>query len=83
MSNGKYFVEGIIMASKRRIRRNQCSKKKVFTTFEEARIVAYKMTRKHKYGGISPYRCHFCNKFHVGHYSRMSHSAPDFGVING
>ncbi len=69
------------MASKRRIRRNKCTNKQVFSSLEEARIVAGKMTRKRKYGGISPYRCTFCNKFHVGHYNTRSYAGPDFGGI--
>jgi hypothetical protein len=51
------------MASKRRLRRKQCTGKKKHETFQEARMFL-------RGPGMNVYKCRFCGKFHVGHVPR-------------
>jgi hypothetical protein len=47
------------MSSKRRVRRKQCGTKIKYATQAEAEA--------HQHGGLRPYRCDYCGKFHLGH----------------
>lgn len=54
------------MASKRRLRRQACEGKQRFSTNEAAAIHSshvYHVAGKR----LHPYRCQFCNEFHLGH----------------
>ena len=51
------------MASKRRIRRKQCGKKRRHATRDNAVI---EMVRSRVSSGLHPYRCEFCGMWHVG-----------------
>jgi hypothetical protein len=54
------------MSSKRHIRRKQCQGKVAYPTLESAQIAARISSRKFN-TGLSPYKCHFCRGFHIGH----------------
>jgi len=57
------------MASKRRIRRRQCSGKRRFETpglASEAMHALIKAGKK-RHGWLHIYRCKFCNGYHFGH----------------
>jgi hypothetical protein len=55
------------MASKRRIRRQQCGRKIKYHTRHEAATAAYKSEQKFKDGWMDAYKCPFCKCWHVGH----------------
>jgi hypothetical protein len=59
------------VASKRRIRRKQCSKKNRFDTRELAHAAMHRLLRSgSKHGGwLHVYPCRFCNGYHFGHAS--------------
>jgi hypothetical protein len=56
------------MASKRRIRRNQCGKKKRYSTEQAARHAIWVLSKTAgPIGYMNVYRCGFCSQFHIGH----------------
>lgn len=57
------------MASKRRIRRKQCTGKKRFATSGEAADVMFSVIRNNrkKGGWLHVYSCRFCGGYHFGH----------------
>lgn len=57
------------MASKRRIRRKQCGKKKRFATQQLANDAMYSLIQsgKNRGGWLHVYSCRFCNGYHFGH----------------
>lgn len=56
------------MSSKRALRRKKCTGKIPHETIEAARLAAAKLLSRKPCGEhLSPYRCGFCSKFHVGH----------------
>lgn len=56
------------MASKRRLRRNACGKKRRYGSANEALTAIKALTRAIGWQGyMVPYRCAFCNGFHFGH----------------
>lgn len=62
------------MASKRRIRRKQCSNKRRYATRLEAEGTMKEVIRKgKKHGGwLNVYSCRFCGGFHFGHAPKRS-----------
>lgn len=56
------------MASKRRLRRKQCTGKNRHKDFAGAMIEVRLIKRRYDHQGqIQPYRCQFCGMFHIGH----------------
>lgn len=57
------------MASKRRIRRQQCGTKKRYDDMRAAEGAARTLMRlaMNRGGQLRGYRCGFCGKFHIGH----------------
>jgi len=55
------------MSSKRRLRRNQCTRKEKYE-FGQAVSVAKSMRRNRKM--VRAYKCHFCGGWHVGRPDR-------------
>ncbi|EAP0942965.1 hypothetical protein B7802_07380 [Salmonella enterica] len=56
------------MASKRRLRRKQCGRKRCHKTAADACIELRLIKLKYGHQGqIGVYRCPFCNNYHVGH----------------
>lgn len=57
------------MASKRRLRRQSCGKKKPYDVERVARDAAATLTRlgMNRGGELRAYRCPFCGRFHIGH----------------
>lgn len=64
-SNKSIYPEGV-MASKRHIRRKQCSGKVKYGSMDAANIV---VDNWHKHGDtfIHAYECKFCGQYHIGH----------------
>jgi hypothetical protein len=62
------------MASKRRIRRRQCSGKKRYATHQEAEGIMFKVIHsgKKRGGWLHVYSCRFCGGYHFGHRQRGS-----------
>jgi hypothetical protein len=54
------------MASKRRLRRKRCEKKKRYDTQEHANNDAVALMRRVNHR-LSVYKCQFCKGWHVGH----------------
>jgi hypothetical protein len=59
------------MASKRHVRYLSCGDKMAYTSESAAKEAARQLGRKGK-AWLSPYRCRFCRRWHVGH---MPHEA--------
>ena len=56
------------MASKRAQRRKACTGKVRYETSDAARDGLRSLIRNKGYQGLmTPYRCSFCNGFHIGH----------------
>lgn len=56
------------MASKRRLRRNACGKKRRYDSQDQALAAIKALTRSGGASGyLTPYRCPFCHAFHFGH----------------
>lgn len=57
------------MASKRRLRRNVCSRKRRYASFEEAQMNAGRAMQRSGYttGWMHAYRCKLCQGWHIGH----------------
>jgi predicted Zn-ribbon and HTH transcriptional regulator len=59
------------MASKRRLRRKECTSKQRFPSQETAKYVLSKIKKQKRRQGkdfsVSPYHCRFCNQWHFGH----------------
>jgi hypothetical protein len=62
------------MASKRRLRRKSCARKLRYKTIETAKTAARIMGARVK-KRLWPYRCHFCQAYHVGKPNRKQLSA--------
>lgn len=62
------------MASKRRIRRRQCSGKRRFASHDEANAAMQRLIRSGKKDGgwLHIYGCKFCKGWHFGHTSKRS-----------
>ncbi len=61
------------MASKRRLRRNQCGTKRRFPDEKAARAAISQAYRKGiTKGPVTPYRCKWCGTFHWGHSGYLS-----------
>lgn len=56
------------MASKRRIRNHECTRKTRYATEAKARFVAWR-SRVRTGDHIREYRCCHCNGWHIGHRS--------------
>jgi hypothetical protein len=66
------------MASKRRVRRTECGKKRKFTTAHEANsFLAYMHRTKGEV--MHTYRCPHCAHYHVGHFD----GTPTFNGLTG
>ena len=61
------------MASKRAIRRRACTGKRCYGTIKAA-LDALR-THARRFGRMTPYRCHFCKQFHLGHPPRKVREA--------
>lgn len=56
------------MASKRRLRRNACGKKRRYDSQAQALAAIKALARSGcAVGYLTPYRCAFCHAFHFGH----------------
>lgn len=56
------------MASKRRIRRNACGRKRKYATEKLAKRAIGELARAvGPIGYLRPYKCRFCGFFHFGH----------------
>jgi hypothetical protein len=55
------------MSSKRRLRRSACQGKRQFDTHEEALAAIESIRNNGQGGGLIPYSCSFCHKYHIGH----------------
>lgn len=64
------------MASKRRIRRRSCENKKRYPVYELAERDAIGLQSRRRREGanfagvVRPYKCKFCNQYHVGHLDK-------------
>jgi len=57
------------MASKRRLRRKSCARKQRYKTIQTAEVAAHIMSARVK-NRLWPYRCQFCQAYHVGKPNR-------------
>ena len=55
------------MASKRRLKRKACTGKVAYAT-QSAAVAASRALFKKTHGYVQAYRCHWCSKYHVGHW---------------
>jgi hypothetical protein len=56
------------MASKRRIRRNACGRKRKYATEQLAKRAIGELARAAgPIGYLRPYKCSFCGQYHFGH----------------
>lgn len=72
------------MASKRRIRWNECTKKtQNGIVFDDINKAWYAIKRQNRLGYLHPYKCSFCHKFHYGKKSSVGKTTiwnkRDFG----
>lgn len=59
------------MSSKRRLRRRQCTHKRRFSSKKEAKdFIRYLRLKGVCRNDTHPYRCQFCNGWHIGRSSR-------------
>lgn len=54
------------MSSKRRVRRKECGDKIKYSSMEEARFTAVKLSDRYK-DKLSFYKCRWCGQWHIGH----------------
>lgn len=57
------------MASKRRLRASSCTSKIRHQSFEDSLVHIKKLTNSANFGSgyLHPYKCCYCNGWHVGH----------------